>query len=415
MALTMSNTNFPGISTSTNANMNTNMPFVSYASSADMSNLFTAFNQGQAPEVTGNAANTSLALPTPEGFTTWEQVLGSFNGMELSQENTVTANSANSMLEDLDDEELIELPRVSPINLAGTDVTASASSPGVFGDIFAVKPDPEKSDSQSIVPVGGMFGNPTSLSIPASSALGSRRGTSALLSPTAADMVTRSGTSSPSSMLDFAASLDAIPRRLDKDVGPSALVPYTGGQVPAPAAEDATSIPHSRALTASASQWQNASTLALEQFNPSQQENTHTPDGTYPDRIEDLTETQLATIDRKALVSMMAAAKYTEKQKAEVKKKRRLFKNRISAKGAIIRKKKEQRSLTMVNTHLIRTVEELQKQNEALHNTNQQLEHNFSAAQRLAREREQEKLQYEQKIAQLTAMLKQLDPSAETA
>lgn len=396
-----------------NSNMNLSMPNANLNASADMASLFAALNQGQIPETAGNAADTSLALPTPEGFTAWEQVLGSFNDMELSQDNNA-ANSVNSMLEELDDEELIELPRVSP-TLVGAAGGGTAAA-GAFGDLFAVKSDPGAGAAQAIVPTGGMFGDVVSMSMPTSPALGGRRAAPALLAPTAADMAAaRSGASSPSSMFDFAASLDAIPRRLDKDVGPNALVPYTGGQAqaPAPAGRDAMAM---RALTASAAQWEG-------KYRADQQGSAIVPldtaaitgSSSYPDRIEDLTETQLASIDRKALVAMMAAAKYTDKQKADVKRKRRLYKNRISAKGAITKKKKEQRSLTMVNTHLMHTVEQLQKQNHALQHTNKQLEQNFSAAQQLARQRDHEKAQYEQKIAQLTAMLKQLDPSAETA
>jgi len=374
---------------------NTSAPSVTSNSSADLSGLFAALNQGPTPEPEGNEAETSLALPTPEGFTAWEQVLDSFNDMELSQDNTVATNSINDMLEGLDDEELIELPRVSPVAGIASDVGYMAT--GAFGNISGVKPDPETENAQAIVPAGATFGGAATM--PTSPVFHDGRTKSSLLAPSIADITAaRSGTTSPTSMFDFAASLDAIPRRLDKDVAPNALVPYTGGQKQ----EKQLQLPQWRrpALTASAEQWESAASALVPVTR------------SYPDRIEDLTESQLASIDRKALLKMMVAEKYTDKQKDDIKKKRRLYKNRISAKGSIIKKKKEQRNLTMVNTHLIRTVDELQKQNQALQHANKQLEQHFSAAQELARQRDHEKAQYEQKIAELTAMLNRLEPSA---
>lgn len=171
------------------------------------------------------------------------------------------------------------------------------------------------------------------------------------------------------------------------------------------------------ALTASSSQWQaqvQAKIQGDECGKQRKSSSSHTPvnEQSFPDRVEQLSEHQLATIERKVLLEMMATQKYTPKQKAEVKRKRRLFKNRISAKGAIQKKKAATLSLTALSSHLAKTVDELQKQNRELQADNHTLKQGLFTAQKIAAAREQEKARYENKILELTEKLRELDPNA---
>jgi len=385
---------------------------------ASHANAFGGGNLGGGMPGMLNSGGHDLQLPTPEGFEGWEHVLGSFGaaneaegedegdavGMELAQD---IGNL------DLDDDELIEMPRVSPPSTPTlTSAAAFTAGPAFdFDDFLGAKPDPGAT-GQALVPAAGIFGG----MMPTSPALASPQ--LPVFAASSADIAAAgaAGLHMPAAVLDFAASLDHIPRRLDKDVAPNALVPY------APAAAAGTPNPNPNppphalaaaaavpALKASQAQWQQQRRRQTQAPTPKRQQLQALA---VPGRIEDLSEHQLATIERKALVKMMDASKYTDAQKADVRKRRRLYKNRISAKGAIVKKKTAQRSLTMVNTHLVQSVEELQRQNTDLRRTNQRLEHNVSAAQQVAHAHAQERAEYQQKIAELTAMLQRLDPAA---
>jgi len=98
-------------------------------------------------------------------------------------------------------------------------------------------------------------------------------------------------------------------------------------------------------------------------------------------RLEDLSEESLATIDRKALSRLMEASKLTDVQKSAIKKNRRLYKNRISAQGALSKKKRAVQMLEAVNGQLVLKAEDLQRQNETLRQRIRQLEWHFARAQ----------------------------------
>jgi len=127
-----------------------------------------------------------------------------------------------------------------------------------------------------------------------------------------------------------------------------------------------------------------------------------------PDNINDLSEEQLATIQRSTLYQLMKDANLSDRQKDDIKKKRRQIKNRISAKGAVVKKKRQAQGLVAANTHLVQTVEQLQKQNMMLVGRNQELESSFKRVAQLAAERDRERRQYEAEIARLSTMLLEL-------
>ena len=98
-------------------------------------------------------------------------------------------------------------------------------------------------------------------------------------------------------------------------------------------------------------------------------------------RLEDLSEESLATIDRKALSTLMEASALNNFQKGALKKKRRLYKNRISAQAALSKKKRAAQMLEAVNGQLVLKVEDLERQNETLRQRVMQLEWHFARAQ----------------------------------
>ena len=99
-------------------------------------------------------------------------------------------------------------------------------------------------------------------------------------------------------------------------------------------------------------------------------------------------------------------------RRADIKKKRRLFKNRISAKGAITKKKAQDATLTIINEQLERAMAELRQQNELLTRRNGELERDFAYAQQAAREREREHGEDQLKIKRLEATLRRIDPGS---
>lgn len=353
--------------------------------------LFSALASGEAAD--------EIALPTPQaGEATnlddqyWQKLLEPIATLGLEAGSHGNAGAAVASLHAMmdEDDEIIDLPRATSPNSRGTFDFFSSSSDGSG---FAIKPDPDA--HAMVTSTSGSFG-----AVPNSPGLLSGL-SSGLLSPTPGDINMKNGLGG-SNMFDFASSFDSgVPRPFsfdDANVAPDALVPY----VPPP---PATQTPR----TAQMQLTQPAALPALEFASWEAKEKN------FPGKVALLDETQLASIDRKQLVDMMAAEKYTDSQKLDIKKRRRLYKNRISAKGAISKKKKEVRSLSMVNTNLVKTVQQLQKQNEILQTTNQQLQQSFSAAQQAALERDQERAAYERKIQELTNILAQLDPSAANA
>jgi len=98
-------------------------------------------------------------------------------------------------------------------------------------------------------------------------------------------------------------------------------------------------------------------------------------------QIEDLTNDALAAIDRKVLSKLMEASKLTDFEKSALKKKRRLYKNRISAQGALGKKRRAAQMLEAANGQLVLAVEDLQRQNETLQQRILQLEWHFARAQ----------------------------------
>jgi len=94
-----------------------------------------------------------------------------------------------------------------------------------------------------------------------------------------------------------------------------------------------------------------------------------------------LSEESLATIDRKALSTLMEASALNDFQKGALKKKRRLYKNRISAQAALSKKKRAAQMLEAVNGQLVLKVEDLERQNETLRQRVMQLEWHFARAQ----------------------------------
>eukprot|EP00039_Didymoeca_costata_P030417 m.29440 g.29440 ORF g.29440 m.29440 type:complete len:423 (-) comp8102_c0_seq1:1023-2291(-) len=124
-----------------------------------------------------------------------------------------------------------------------------------------------------------------------------------------------------------------------------------------------------------------------------------------PDRFEDLTDYQLAFIDRVKLRQLMEKAGLTPKEMQEVKVRRRKLKNRQSAKNAVGKKKRQFQGLAAANSQLSNTVDKLKRQNAVLQGRNKQLEQSFAKAAQLARQAARERELYEAEIRRLTAMV----------
>ena len=132
-------------------------------------------------------------------------------------------------------------------------------------------------------------------------------------------------------------------------------------------------------------------------------------------QLEDMTDKCLATVDLKTVSKLLAASGWTDTQQAALKQRRRMCKNRLSAKGALARKKQASRGLEMANVGLVRRVEELQLEAEPLRRRCGQLEqeaasvaHMQEAAQ--AREREHAHQQHHMRhlVGELREQLRQL-------
>ena len=131
----------------------------------------------------------------------------------------------------------------------------------------------------------------------------------------------------------------------------------------------------------------------------------------YPEKIEELTDAELASIDRKDLQRMMAAGTYTEEEKQDIKRKRRQSKNRISAKGAVNKKRKEAHNLAIVNNQLVQLIEDLRRQNATLQTGNQRLAQSCAHSLQLSDERETMRKAHERDAARLAAALRGVDPT----
>jgi len=88
--------------------------------------------------------------------------------------------------------------------------------------------------------------------------------------------------------------------------------------------------------------------------------------GPIPDNFDDLTENQLAYIDRKKLEQLMHKAKFTEQQIKEVKLRRRKLKNRRSAKLCTSKKKMQTGQIVETNNVLMAEMQRCRTENVAL-------------------------------------------------
>jgi superfamily II RNA helicase len=125
------------------------------------------------------------------------------------------------------------------------------------------------------------------------------------------------------------------------------------------------------------------------------------------DRLEDLNDHQLATIEFKSLLALMAKANLSDAEVAEVKARRRRLKNRLSARVCSNKKREKCTELEYTNVQLERDLSDLQKANHELKQQNEQYKQMQEMYSKEMYEKAQENEELKKQIEQLTSLLLQ--------
>jgi myosin heavy subunit len=125
------------------------------------------------------------------------------------------------------------------------------------------------------------------------------------------------------------------------------------------------------------------------------------------DRLEDLNDHQLATIEFKSLLALMAKANLSDAEVAEVKARRRRLKNRLSARVCSNKKREKCSELQHTNVQLERDLVEMQKANHDLKQQNEQYKQMHETYAKEMYEKTQENEELKKQIEQLTSLLLQ--------
>lgn len=124
-----------------------------------------------------------------------------------------------------------------------------------------------------------------------------------------------------------------------------------------------------------------------------------------PDRLEDLSDTQLATVDFKILMRLMERAGLTEDDISEVKAKRRRLKNRLSARVCSNKKREKCSELEDTNKVLVAELSQLKLENRRLHEETNKLQESNAVMHKNAYEASHENAQLRAQVAHLTQLL----------
>jgi len=121
-----------------------------------------------------------------------------------------------------------------------------------------------------------------------------------------------------------------------------------------------------------------------------------------PQRLEDVSDNQLATMDFKILMKLMDKAGLTAEEVNEVKSKRRRLKNRLSARVCSNKKREKCSELEDTNRVLVQELNQLRHENERLRQESSSLQ---TALHKQALDAAQEAAVLRVQIAQLTQLL----------
>jgi hypothetical protein len=124
-----------------------------------------------------------------------------------------------------------------------------------------------------------------------------------------------------------------------------------------------------------------------------------------PERLEDLSDNQLATIDFKILMRLMERAGLTEDDISEVKAKRRRLKNRLSARVCSNKKREKCSELEETNMVLVSELSQLKLENARLRQETASLQEANAGMQKDAYDASSENAQLRAQVSRLTQML----------